>query len=216
MAYQILRPLPYTILMPQGPCDNPQTHTTVQSLLIQLCVIDVEVLEQHARTWGLLEYSPTILAGMWSATSTLISILANLGRCHRDQAGVGQCTRLATDLFTRTCALARVIARDLAAARIMMQGILALVSTTGCVIPPEAAEYFEGIDIDKHQETGAEGLRGFTPLGLELAKSRQLVDQCRGSASESEANRAQRRGTGASMRRDLAELSSKWNRFTVD
>jgi len=122
----------YNIVRPLHPSATIREGYTAQAVILDLCAIDVEILELYASRWNLKEYSSMLLCSGWSVTLTLIPLLDSDPR--------------APDLFTRACVLLRVIQRDMQGVRIIMQGIMALLWKTGRTIPPEAVQYFSGLD----------------------------------------------------------------------
>lgn len=126
-AYNIVRPLHPSAIIQEG--------YTAQAVILDLCATDVEIVELYTRRWSLKEYSSMLLCSAWSVTLTLTSLLDDDPR--------------APDLFTRACVLLRVIERDMAGVRIVMQGIMALLWKTGRKIPPDALQYFSGLDTNR-------------------------------------------------------------------
>ena len=150
IAYNILRPLPpmtqiqYTL--------DPSGYATAKSLIIQLCAVDVHIVELYARRWGLVEYSPMFFTGIWNVTSTLVSMLdspdpkgfsPSQDMSFPKELHAHDETHQVADLFTRACALVSVLERDFPVVSLVMQGVLALAWTTGKAIPLEARQYFE-------------------------------------------------------------------------
>lgn len=107
---------------------------------MELAALDLAMLDTYTRTWGLKEYSPMVLYGVWGATVTLIQWLDDDPR--------------AAPLFTRGCELLSIIQRDIDGVRPVMQGMLALARTTEQRIPLDAMRYFEGFDAPTSEVSG--------------------------------------------------------------
>ncbi|KAK4198277.1 hypothetical protein QBC40DRAFT_179057, partial [Triangularia verruculosa] len=180
----------YSIVRPLHPSTEIQPNYPAKTILLELCAVDVHIVETYTRLWTLKEYSPMFLCSLWSVTLTLLS--------HFDDPR-------APGLFTRACVPLRIIQKDLAAVSIVMQGMLAMAWKTKQKIPEEARPYFAGLE-EKRKELG-EGVP--YEFSLPLPPAGQRVAGENGDEEDDELE-------DGAIGTDVAVLLQKWSAVTID
>ncbi|KAK5651892.1 hypothetical protein OQA88_11551 [Cercophora sp. LCS_1] len=226
LASNILRPLPPSTPLPYVP--HPSGYATAKYLLLQLCAVDVQIIESYACKWGLTEYSPMFFTGIWNVTTTLIPMLDSATplsspsntsspldltspvtpspviRQHAAEARINEGyqanedIRMAEDLFTRACALVSVLERDFPVVWFVMQGILALARATGRIIPPGARQFFGRGQMRELEDV---------PVSFKLP----VQEDVSGSLLSEEEGEDESGGVGG----DLAGLLRRWGGLSV-
>ncbi|KAK0736760.1 hypothetical protein B0T21DRAFT_288626 [Apiosordaria backusii] len=186
----------YSIVRPLHPSAEIQPNYPVKTILLELCAVDIHIVETYTRLWALKEYSPMFLASLWSVTLTLLS--------HFDDPR-------AAGLFTRACVLLKVVQKDLAAVSIVMQGILAMAWKTKQRIPEEARPYFAGLE-EKRKELG-EGVPFEFALPLPPGGKEVGWEGADGDDDADDDDDGLEEGV---LGADVAVLLQKWSALAVD
>lgn len=146
VAYAIVRPLHVDTVVQPG--------YTARSILMDLCAVDTELAEHYFHRFGLREYTPAIVPGVWGVLFTVLPSLND---------------PTASNLFIRACHLLRMVYQGIPQMRNAMFGVVATAHELGQQIPREALQYFGDFE-----QVNPSELNGAAPAGTAFPAQKEV------------------------------------------